>query len=303
MRIDLKVGCEGWYKIEAVKADGSRRLLADWFPNLITDQGLNRMGANSDYLLWCQVGSGDNTPAFTDTTLETFVAATSNQTAVSTGAQPSSPYFIAHTITYRFAEGVAAGNLSEVGIAWTSGASSLFSRALIVDSLGAPTTITVLSDEFLDVTYQLRIYPPTTDVTGTIVISGISYDYTLRAAYVTTVQTGFGVGWSIGTAAGCLASNSSYGAMTGAIGAITTGPSGTQSQPSTATNAAYGTNNLYRDSSFVWDLTRANFNVLSILVGLTWATYQIEFDPFIPKDNTKILTLTFRQTWARKTLP
>ena len=51
MRIHEDV--EGWYKFEAVRPDGTKRLLADWFPNLITDAGLERMAGNGDWMRYC----------------------------------------------------------------------------------------------------------------------------------------------------------------------------------------------------------------------------------------------------------
>jgi hypothetical protein len=67
MELKIRSKVAGYYKLEAVKLDKagnevSRRVVADWFPNLITNQGLNRMGANADYLSNCQVGSGSDAP-------------------------------------------------------------------------------------------------------------------------------------------------------------------------------------------------------------------------------------------------
>lgn len=311
--IAIEGGLAGWYKIEAGKRDASgkeisRRVVADWFPNLITNQGLDRMGNNNDYLTWCQVGSGDNAPANGDTSLETFVAATSDTQSDLQATSGGTPYYVARTIVKRFGEGVAAGNLSEVGMAWGSGAGVLFSRALILDGLGSPTTITILSDEFLDVTYQLRIYPPEADVTGTISISGIDYDYTLRACLVESIKGSLSpeaAGWMAPTVLAGITSGNATLTYTGGIGPVTGEPSsaivGTPS-PSSVSNSAYGSSNLYRDCSTVWSLNNGNGNIRSIRLNLNWATYQIEFDPVIPKTNIKILTLNWRQTWARRTI-
>lgn len=315
--IPIKSECAGWYLIEAVKLDEegkelSRRICADWFPNLITDQGLDRLGANNGWGQFCQVGSGNTPPANTDTSLQTFVAASSVEQSASVSASGSSPYFCTANKTYRFNAGVATGNLSEVGIGWSSGASTLFSRALILDGGGVPTTITVLPDEVLDVTYAFRVYAPLVDIVSTITISGILYNYTLRATNVTTpwasslnppfgswgniLQSFFGNGQS--------AIFRGASAWSGAIGAITATPSGTNDTASTFSTAAYGTNNLYRDGTAVWDLNDGNVGgIRSVSYYFSWCAYQMEFSPVIAKDNTKTLTLTFRHTWARKTLP
>jgi hypothetical protein len=322
--IEIYSECSGHFLMEAVKLDEhgreiSRRRLAE-FDNLITDQGLDRMGNNSSWAQFCQVGSGNDAPNVADTSLETFVAASSTQQSATSGAQGSPPYFAYSTKTYRFAVGVATGNLSEVGIGWSSGAGTLFSRALILDGGGSPTTITVLADEVLDVTYTFRVYPPAmadgtpVDVTGTINISGVDYDYTIRASRVTTGFTSsptdpyWGVSldsfFSSGQSA---AAGSAFacGTRPGAIGAITGVPSGTKSAITTATSATYGTNDLYRDGTFTCQLNDGNSvgGVRCFTFQFNWCGYQCEFDPVLPKDNTKVLTLVFRHTWARKTLP
>ncbi len=176
--------CAGWFKIEATRPDGTRRVLADWFPNLILNGGLDRMGENADYLNWCQVGSGSTAPVATQTALVNRIAGTDVRQANVNGAQASAPYYGWYRRTFRFARGVAAGNLSEVGVGWAS-TGSLFSRALILDGGGNPTTITVLSDEVLDVTYELRRYPGTVDLTGTVVLDGVTHNWVSRAAGVT----------------------------------------------------------------------------------------------------------------------
>jgi hypothetical protein len=115
----FKSTLQGFYKLEAVKLDGTRRVLTDWFPNLITNGGLDRIGVSSTYLDYCHVGSGNTAPANTDTGLATPVASTITSTST-TGIQGSSPYYTWQTIVYTFGLGVAAGNLAEVGVGWSA---------------------------------------------------------------------------------------------------------------------------------------------------------------------------------------
>ena len=287
--------CAGWFKIEAIRPDGARRVLADWFPNLILNGGRNRMGANSDYLYWCQVGSGSTAPVAAQTALVNRIAGTNTHRNEANGAQASAPYYGWYRRTYRFAQGVAAGNLSEVGVGWaTSG--SLFSRALILDGGGSPTTITVLSDEVLDVTYELRRYPGTVDLTGTVVLDGVTHNWVSRAAAVTDQYS-----WA---AAGAMALDQAA-AYNGNIGAVTAlNPSGTSGSLS-VTPLAYSSGSYTRAATVSAGLNQSNLSggIRSILIRSA-ATgiggYQIQFDPAIPKDDTKVLTLTIRHTWARR---
>lgn len=285
--------CAGWFKIEATRPDGTRRVLADWFPNLILDGGLDRMGANSDYLSWCQVGSGSTAPVAAQTALVNRIAGTNTGQKSVSGAQASAPYYGWYRRTYRFAQGVAAGNLSEVGVGWaTSG--SLFSRALILDGGGSPTTITVLSDEVLDVTYELRRYPGTVDLTGTVVLDGVTHNWVSRAAGVTDSWHWTGT-WQMAP--------DWTAAHTGDIGTVTAlNPSGTGEIMST-TPLAYSSGSYARASTVSAGLNQTNLSggIRSIVIGCGRAgRYQIQFDPAIPKDNTKVLSLTIQHSWARR---
>lgn len=287
---------EGRYIMEAVRLDGTRRPLAD-FKNVITDIGLNRIGANGDWLNNCQVGTGSNAATTSDTQLQSFVASTSSLNVNTETAQASSPYYSQRLRTFRFGLGAAAGNLSEVGVGWAAtNTAALFSRARILDGSGNPTTITVLSDEYLDVTYVCRKYPSTTDTTGTVVIAGTTYDYTVRAAYVTNISY-----QKIPESAGSsnVAYGESVGAGSGTITAITTGPSTTTIAPS---YAAYVNNSYQRDCTATWGLTQANYagGIQSFINLGPFSAYQVGVSPAIPKTASQTLSVTLRISWARR---
>jgi hypothetical protein len=303
----------GKFKIEAFKADakgeeiiGTRRVLADWFPNLITDGGLEQMANAANYLTWCQVGSGSTAPNVLDTALVTRVAGTSTIQSTSGSAQSTEPYYTWRRNNYRFAEGAAAGNLAEVGVGWAS-TGSLFSRALILDGDGNPTTVTILSDEILDVTYEFRIYPRTTDVTGSVTFTGNiggTYDWTMRAANVTSASST--QGWTITTQAGDSMGGAGSAAGTlsysGTAGAITGQPSGTTSQSTSHTVQAYSAGSLERRFSIVFDLDRGNLTggLRSVRVKAGVGTFQVQFDPAIPKTLNDRLTLVYYHSWGRR---
>lgn len=299
-------GFAGLYKIEAIRPNGKRRMLADWFPNLITDVGLDDIGyATGTQLSACVVGTGGATPTNSDTALQAQIASTTTVQSNTSGSQPSAPYYGWRTRVYRFAVGAAAGNLAEVGIKTNTGGGKLFSRALILDGGGSPTTITVLSDEILDVTYQLRLYPLLTDITGTIDIGGTDYDFTARAANVDdgpfAPDSALYAGLGGPSATECTV-------FTGAIGAITGNPSGSSAAGATQVQAAYTPNSLFRDATFSFGLNNGNVSggFLSVLVtlgfGVNMGRMQVEFDAPVPKDNTKVMSLTFRHSWARKSI-
>lgn len=299
--VGFKTLLRGRYKMEAVKADGSRRLLADWFDNLILDNGLNILGtAASQYNGFVSVGTGNTAPATTQSALVTWLASTSTVTTSSNSNSGASPYYGLTTMTFRFAIGTATGNLSEVGIGSANNGTNLFSRALILDGSGNPTTITVLSTEALDVTYQLQMYAPTVDVTGTVTINAVVYSYTMRAANVTG---SFWNGLSSATDHGGVSTVSVYN---GTIGAVTAGPSGSSAGFDSAAVQTYTNGNFYVDSIVSWGLTSGNLTggITAILITMgvnrsTMGQFQLGITPALPKDGSHTMTLTFRNSWGR----
>lgn len=159
INIENKVGAR--FKLVVRKLDGTIARETDWFNNLVLDSGLARMsvGVATEFIA---VGTGNSTPVVGQTGLDNLLAFSSSVIASNSGNQLStSPRYIWAQATYRFAAGTATGNISEVGFGWTVGSSknNMFNRALIKDMGGSPTTITVLSDEVLDVVAELRHYP------------------------------------------------------------------------------------------------------------------------------------------------
>jgi len=295
---------KGFFKFEVFRQDengseiaGSRRILADWFPNLILNAGLERMGSSTTFLTHCRVGTGSTPPSPLDSGLVSQLASTATVTANVYGAQSTSPYFGWRRKTFRFGQGAAAGNISEVGVGWDAG-TLLYSRALILDSYGAPTTISVGIDETLDVTYELRTQPDIVDSTGVVMLAGVPYEWKARPAYVTNQDQ-----WSVSTSGSTVQPVSSR-AYTGVIGPVTGGPSGTNAALAVS-RAPYSANSLKSVITISASLAQGNLpgGIKSIqVIGGTnsLGSYQIEFTPAIPKDDTKVLTLTYKVSWARQ---
>lgn len=315
MEANLKIEMSGHYKIVATKKDGSQRVLADWFENLILDAGLNRLGVGG---AWdrAQVGSGSTVPDVGQTALTTLVATTTTIQSTTAGTDtPTNTYAWARR-TYRFAEGAAAGNLSEVGVGWAAAGGGLFSRSLIKDDLGNPTTITVLSDEALDIIYEIRAYPNTANQTTTLTISGVTYTFTIRPAYLSGNQSSL-TQWpeqlvSMMTSGVISATEYRLGwyayAAGSTLGAITGFPSGTQLvAPSNTANtysftSAYSNNSFQRQCRVRMGLNAGNAAFGALVVVTSVGDWQMTVSPNLPKDATKILTLDFTLSWARKTI-
>ena len=300
--IVVPFGMRGRYKL-AVFGGHRGRIETPWIENLITNGGLDMLAVDVSHLDTCAVGAGNTAPDASDTELASLLASTTTTQSVSVFDNNSSPYEITKTIVKRFAQGAAEGNVAEVGIG--SAANALFSRALIVDDEGDPTTLTVQSDEYLDVTYQVIGYPPLTDVEDTISITGSgSHDIVFRAAQL-------GASWQFENSnrlALVTGQSDSCTAYDGALGLVTASPSGSTDQSVSVTNSTYSAGTFQRDVSWTFGLNDGNFAGGIDAVRTTFGPsgsnssrfyFQCGYSPAIAKDNTKTLALNFRCTWGR----
>lgn len=290
----------GEYRMVVRRVDGSVKRDTGWFQNLILDGGLNRIGTNraGDY---CVIGTGTAAPAANQSSLQSLSASVQGYLGFTTGVQTSAPYFQSVTVTYRFALGSLNGNYSEVGIGWAT--TQLFSRALIVDQVGAPTTITVLSDEQLDVVYRLRLYAPSADWSGSINISGSTHNFIGRAAYSTNdYWPSFGAPLFLSSGIG-VATNAQPQFYDGSIGSVTGGPSGYPISGDLPVNQAYANNSMTSVSVLGAGLSSGNVaGGIKSLVLWNKGTFaaQYQFTPNIMKDSNKTLSLVVSQSWSRR---
>jgi hypothetical protein len=293
-----KVGFAGYFKIEAIKQDGTVREVAPWQKNLILNQGLDLVLGNGTFMSGCSVGSGNSTPVVTQTALDALVANTNNTVSATNGfATTASPPYRWYQVTYQFNAGVAAGNLSEVGFGnWTGSVNILFSRSLIKDSMGNPTTITILSDEILQVTYQCQAATnPGDHAAGTGTVTGFgSVSGTIRPSYNTSGgQAGhppsFYDNWfGLGVGGGGVGPESGWP------------PSPTQG----CSNFAYDTytaGTFQRNFTMNYAIDQANFTsgINAVSWGSSWFTWQMALSPAIPKTSSQTISLTFTLTVAR----
>lgn len=323
MGMNIGIDIKGLFKIEALKAvcdergnqvydetglpmgvESTRRILADWFHNRVLTSGRNEIGTNNNWLSTCQVGTDNTAPLTGQTSLLGLVADTSAIHSPAEGAQGTAPYYGWKRVTYRFTAGETAANLNEVGVGWGASGATLFTRALIVDLFGAPTTVTPLADEILDVTYEMRYYPPMVDTIGSIVLNAITYDTITRASSVN--NSGYQAG-HIGEVMGM--NNSDGGgfyAYDGAIGTVLQNPNGTSDQiVGTPLNLTYSNNSFQRDIQAPCQITGWNLGsgIRCISCPTTAGRYQTQFTANpgggpVPKTASQSMSLTWRLSWA-----
>lgn len=292
-----QLGLAGEYRFVVRRAsDHAIVRETDWFSNLILDAGLNRLGSGT-WRGYAHIGTGTAAPAVGDTTLANFAAATGVEQTISSSNSGSPDYYTTFTVVYRFAAGALNGNYTEVGVGWTN--SLLFSRALIVDGGGSPTSITVTSAEYLDVYYRLRMVPDLSDSTYGTTIGGVSYTVTRRASSVSNY-----LDWQPSSGPWCPATSggTTVIAYNGTLGPVTGFPSGSSAQIFTdASLNAYSNNSYTRTGSLSFGLGDLNVSggIKSIMVSDTPGSWQHEFNNVIPKDSTKVMSLNFTMSWGR----
>lgn len=306
MKPQYKFELEGRFRLTAIRPDGSERLLSDWSKNLILNSGLNRLGSGG---AWdrCYVGSGSTTPDVGQTALASQVAYSDNVTSAVGGTDSPTNTYAWVRRKYRFAAGVAEGNLSEVGVGWSAG---LFARTLITDELGDPTTITVLDDEILDVVYELRAYPVLTDQVATVSISGEDYEFTIRPCQLSGDLSIGGWPYYINNlmSGGFITANSvtmnavayGAGATLAAITATAMSGSPVASSPTPSFRSAYSNNSYERQCRLTFSISQGTVPFGGFVISTSVGMYQMKVEPSIPKDGTKTFSLDFTLSWARR---
>src|SRR5690554_2354603 len=147
----VKLG--GRFRLVTSKDAECKQVVEDtgFFDNLITNTGMNRIGqvttnaanSTSSFINLCGrfvVGAGSAEPQFTDTALQNPVAFASSNVELDNQSSNYERGWYEITVRHQFGQGQAAGNLSEIGIQHTNASGPLWSRALILDGQGNPTT-------------------------------------------------------------------------------------------------------------------------------------------------------------------
>lgn len=312
-RANMHVRVRGLLRVRLLREDGSVRVDSGWFPNLITDAGLDMFGGvyPAGYAMssipvapyQCAVGTGNTAPAYKDTALVSEVGHStglnppvSSSPKYNAGYNSASPAYLYATGVFVFALGAIVGNLAEIGTGATTTATPstlyLFSRALIVDGGGSPTTISVTSADQLEVTYQLRLYVDLTDAPYSITISGVNYTGVVRRASLGTASEQ--VVTSLPTTIGANVYN-------GTIGSVTGSPSGSSAFLNSG-SISYTAGTYFASYTFSFGTGDGNLagGISAMQVQISpFGYWQLSFSPAIAKDNTKTLTLTYNISWAR----
>jgi hypothetical protein len=298
------VGVKGRWKLSAVAPDGvTVRRETPWIDNLIVDEGMDYLGGNGTTPFSpARVGTGNTAPNVSDSALVAEVSTATSVQSIGRSTNASSPYEMHSTIVLRHDQAVSNHNLAEVGMG------NLFSRALTVDGGGSPTVFPWLTGEFLDQAYELIVYPPLVDFTDTVSISGADHDVVGRASGAGTDS------WRMRTG-GSFTSDDNAGAgaaYSGALGAITSLPSGTSDGGTSVTTVgSYTPGSFTRQIAISWGLNDGNVGGIAAATCAwgnqnpvsvserTSVVFQASYDPVINKTSSNLLTLNYVLSWVR----
>ena len=304
--VGMAVGGKFQLEIYNQKTGNYRKL--PWFDNLVLNIGLDAIGnANSAVASYCGVGTDSTTPDVNQTGLISplGVRVGCNDQDDISGASAVAPYYCYQRRKFIFPANTIVGNLTEIAVGWSEQNIHTFSRTLIKEN-GIPVTLSILEDEILTVTYELRIYPDTSDYSKQLVVNGTPYTINYRSAMAND-SSFWGSKIAKETLLNQMDNKSGVKYYDGYMGTAFTAPSGNSltpldtCPPMIATTYTSGT--YYRD--FVFNCNAGSCNLLngirSVLwkLGGTWGAFQYEFNPPIPKTAEWTLKLTFRYIWSR----
>ena len=308
----MQVGLYGEVKVIVKRADDTVRLDTGFFPNVITNLGLDAIGNDRNLFNFCAVGGGNSKPLNTNTKLDNPLQVGSPISAESKydydPVRDTEFYKCSATVGYRFT-GLDNKNISEVGLVgdYASGQHPAYTRTLIKNSAGEPTVITVLSGEILELQYRLwQVFDvKDKDQVVTAMIDGVEVPFNVKIR-LAGVGGHLGGSWSYAAVVGAhltFQGNNYHQFGTGELGEITGQNSGLTSfyglsweayQPST-----------YKRKFYVnASITEAVHPIRSFLFFTGLGAYQGRFgtvdgDLPIDKTNQDILQLGFEMSWGR----
>ncbi len=313
--MQTNMGMAGEFRAVVKRADGSTKIDTGYQKNLILNQGLDFFGGDNgtNMMEYCVIGSGNSQPVYTQNKLDAIVGrATGVGYSIKydyDASRDGNLYKTNKVCKYSFT-GLNNVNISELGLASTYDNTSnyyLCTRALIKDSQGNPTTITVLSGEILEIYYKLWAVFDTTDKTGIInLLDGVggstAYNYKTRLSDVGSGE--YRIGFVVSLFGPARISAYLFDSSGVDLSAITTRPSGDSFSASDSSVQQYEKGSYKKFYTFIFDISAANANnriLLILLYGMCW---QVRFgsvadDSPIVKNNTQTLSIPVEVSWGR----
>ncbi len=317
--MNTNIGMTGEFRCVVKKSDGSIKTDTGYQKNLILDQGLDFFGGGNgaNMMEYCVIGSGNSKPVYTQNKLDTTIAGVSGADFSSEydydASRDGNLYKTNQVRKYTF-NGLNNVNISEVGLASKFSSSIdyyLCTRALIKDTQGVPTTITVLSGEVLEIYYKLWAVYDTTDKTGTInLLDGVGgstpYNYVLRMAGVggANLAGSANYGRVIGLFLQAGAGNNTPVTYRGELGTVKEVPINLLQDVNGGYMQEYQPFSNKRTAVWDFDMNTTNGDIRSFLFFTSMGFYQIRFgsvadDSPITKTDMQTLSIPIEVSWGR----
>lgn len=311
------VGIAGEFRCVVKRADGSVKEDTGYQRNLILNQGLDFFGGEkgTDMMQLCQVGEGNATPVATQTALISYKAQVSGAASsmdYSYADDGSGFYKCNRVVKFTFSS-LGNANISEVGLASNNaGTPYLCTRALLKDTLGDTTTITVLTGEVLEIYYKLWKVVSIADSSYAVTMSdgkggSIAYTARTRLAKVGDLRWGDGIGKALNTDRYGLLTTESESTVITSI----PGNAGGANTAATVSVPDYVNGTYKRVVTYNFGVSDANLNIRNLLSFMSNPAYvnnliyfQIRYgatsgDTAIPKTDLQKLELPLEYSWGR----
>lgn len=328
---EMRVGISGHFKCELLDAK-TQRVKETWeFKNVITDSGSNLLMGSTNtgqhfiaaLFSALAVGSDATEPNASQSALGAEIGTRST----STGGTPDVSGYVTgsgglygyhfYRIVRLFTETQANGSIRELGFFTNTTGGTMMNRALIRDATGSAATIVKTSDDQFRVTFEWRIFPPETDVTGSFTWGSTTYNYTIRPIAVTNAlswgtgvqgsPTRYGAGYYFfigSTQWGDIDAGDSYNLLSPTASFVSTG---SFVAASSSSNVPYVSGTFKRQGDTFWEPGVANFTAgIKAFVtpwltfnNTTLKTYQIQISPPIMKTSTDRLSMRWSITLVR----
>lgn len=313
----MQLGIAGEFRCVVRSADSTIKIDTGYQKNLILNNGLDFLGEKSAGKMFttCVIGSGTSTPSPEQSAIDIHVASITgsphdNRSSYTNDGTGLYKTYVTTKFSFTSLDGV---NITELGISnanTTVAKTSLCTRALIKDSSGLPTAISVTTGEILDIYYRLWHVVSTVESSHTINVTnglGVDVPYNIRvlpsyvgdADYIDKI---LGLGYSSNISASATSRVS-----TGDLAGINTVPSGALPSPNTATSFVdelYVKGSFKRKSSYIYGPSAANGSIRTVVIGTSHAYWQMRFgsvenDSPLLKTSTEKLTIPFEISWGR----
>lgn len=289
----------GRYLLRVVGSEGLRRSYS--FDNMVVDNGLEQIGTDTVNLTYCQVGRNANPATPLDTNLYYYNAYTSiiNE-PINFSKSQTKDNVLETNITYEFPFGAITQDITEISVGNQIN-TDIFSRALIRDALGNPTSIKVGPDEGLFVTYTVETHVNAADTQVTKVINGVNTVITIRPSML-----GVGSAWTpvktgLQTDVGSFALASDLPMLDN----LETPIINQDFSADKFSSMTYTPLSHQRTHAFKFGKLKANFptGIKTVFIRSNTpflGAYQLEFNPAIAKTEQNTLSFNLTIGWGRK---